>query len=899
MDEEYKPKREFLANKKFLVILWGSVFLLFVMLLNLLSHVPDLLQSSYLNQMINPGDGTDAADIQTKAVDGFFKVSLVGLFRLRNFIFPSLRYPILLIPYLAILAFIGWKVFWKAYNMRRAFESLNHGAKGTARFAKIEELVQDSVAVPVNGQDYEGQSGIPQIHLTKTAMHKYNPHVVPFTKIRETQARTMRMPRIAQSTAERALRVVKKAAGAESLQGDYRSFPDDDDFKWGVDLVDTENKNAAIDAGTQSGKTQIFTYRVLDYIMRASIKDSIIIPDVKGDMVRNTKAEFEAHGYDVKVLNLVTTEYSIAYNPLELVKQAYWKGDYDNAAKLANTFSFSLFHNPNAKEPMWEEASIALVNALILAVCMVCKKRDTPERVTMYTLSLMLNELGANPDENGDTALDRFFASMSPTEPAKLQYGTINFSQGITRSGIYTGTMGKLKDYLLSDVGKMTAQNDIDFKDLAFGDTPIALFIVYPDYDDSYGTLVATLISQAMYVLSKEATLSADSKLPRRVKVIGEEIANIAAIDGLSRYMNVGVGRGILVYLIFQSIAQLEDKYGKDVAKALLSACGYKYDVFADDKDDANYFSALLGKKTIIAPSRHGAPMDVDKSFGESQDSRDLMTPDELSRMMEGEWVVIRNKQRHSLDGTKIVPWPIHATLEDGTEMPFTYEYLRNRFYHPQTFEELANGKKSPHANIDLEDLQLKIEVRVTPPQVEGENPTTTILVDGQQMDLTSSEVEHVERHARFDAAARRAAGQEPRGQESESEPATNAPATSPSEPEDGHEESPEEAAKRKRAAFNDFLRGRLDTEVSFDDDDFRDPTVVYPIKEVLTQSQIKALEAIIQDTTSSEWRYYCEITSMQQLVNWINEHQGQEFYRRTQFVIKRFEEYKKEEGDK
>ncbi|MBM6453189.1 hypothetical protein, partial [Lacticaseibacillus paracasei] len=72
---------------------------------------------------------------------------------------------------------------------------------------------------------------------------------------------------------------------------------------------------------------------------------------------------------------------------LELVKQAYAAGDFDNAQMLCNTFSYSIFHNPNAKEPMWEQSSISLLNALILAVCKVCFDQHTPEKITMYTVT--------------------------------------------------------------------------------------------------------------------------------------------------------------------------------------------------------------------------------------------------------------------------------------------------------------------------------------------------------------------------------------------------------------------------------------------------------------------------------------------------------------------------------
>ncbi|MEA6710640.1 type IV secretory system conjugative DNA transfer family protein, partial [Salmonella enterica subsp. enterica serovar Virginia] len=126
-------------------------------------------------------------------------------------------------------------------------------------------------------------------------------------------------------------------------------------------------------------------------------------------MLKNTRKDFIKHGYDVHVLNVMNPYLSIGYNPLELIKEAYIKGDYAKAQMLCNTFSYSIFHNPNAKEPLWEESSIALVNALILAVCDINIKANTPEKITLYTVTVMLSELGSNPDEDGYTKLDHFF----------------------------------------------------------------------------------------------------------------------------------------------------------------------------------------------------------------------------------------------------------------------------------------------------------------------------------------------------------------------------------------------------------------------------------------------------------------------------------------------------------
>ncbi|TGA98606.1 type IV secretory system conjugative DNA transfer family protein [Sporolactobacillus shoreae] len=472
--------------------------------------------------------------------------------------------------------------------------------------------------------------------------------------------------------------------------------------------IETMNTHSVLDSSTQSGKTESFTYPFLDALMRAEIKDSVFITDIKGDILKNTRAEFVAHGYDVKVFNLLLPYQGIAYNPLELVRKAYMKGDYAKAQMLCNTLSYSLFHNPNAKDPMWEESSISLTNALILAVCGICKKIGHPECITMYTVTVMLNELGSNPDEDGMTDLDNFFSSLPVNDPAKLQYGTVQFSQGVTRSGIFTGTMAKLKNYAYDTIARMTSANDLNFEDMAYGEKPVALFIVYPDWDDSNYSLISTFLSQANAVLSEKATLSKDSCLPRRIHYVLEEAANIPAIEGLSRAMNVGLSRNILYHLVIQSRAQLEDKYGKELAAAIIGACGNRYFIMSDGEEDAEEFSKLLGTQTVVAPDRQGDPLAIDKVYSEREAPRPLLMPDELMTLQDGEWVLIRTKHRRNLKGRRIKPYPVFANVANGTQMLARHEYLMHRFNHPSTFEEMDLW--GAHKDIDLNKLVIDFQ---------------------------------------------------------------------------------------------------------------------------------------------------------------------------------------------
>lgn len=564
---------------------------------------------------------------------------------------PITRTPFFVV-YFGLIGIIGVIVGKKIYNMRIAYKDINLLTKGSEKFTTVEELKKQYKMVSLNDKEYEGKSGIPVATLTK-------------------------------------------------MNG-FGRWKKEEKFVF----IDTKNTNSLTLGGTQSGKTSLFSYPTLDLIMRAKEKDSVIVNDLKGDMLKNTKEEFERFGYDVYCLNLVDPTNGIHYNPLDLVKQAYMRGDTTKAQMLANSLSFSLYHNPNAKEPMWEEASISLLNALILAICEIGIQQDKTQVINMYAVTSMLEELGAYPDEKGNTALDKFFDQLPVTSVARKQYGTIKFSQGITRSGIFTGTMAKLKNYTYDAIAKLTLDSDFNLENLGYGDRPIALFIVYPDWNDSNYSIISTFLSQVNEVLAEKATLSSTG-LKRRVRYLLEEAANIPAIDGLSRSMNVGLQRNLVYHLIVQSYAQLDDKYGDKMSKAITGACGNQIYIMSDEYDDAEYFSKKIGDKTIIKADRHGDPMSTDKSYGENEEGRNLLTPNELRDLREGEWILDRTKMRRDLKGNKITPYPIFASIDTGTNMIFHYEYLMPRFNGKLNLSELKLNKKG-HNEINLVDYIVK-----------------------------------------------------------------------------------------------------------------------------------------------------------------------------------------------
>nr|WP_079529935.1 MULTISPECIES: type IV secretory system conjugative DNA transfer family protein [Halobacillus] len=256
--------------------------------------------------------------------------------------------------------------------------------------------------------------------------------------------------------------------------------------------IDPSSVNNLIIGTTRSGKGQTYVIPTIDAYSRAEDQPSLVINDPKGELFASSRKTLENRGYEVEVLNLMNPMQSMSFNLLELVKQSYQDGDYSTAQTLCETITHMLYHNPQAKEPMWDDSAKSLVNAMILAITEKSITEGTEEKITMYTVANMLSELGTQNevDENGQevNALDQYFQKLPQAHVAKEQYATSNFSKGNTRSSIFTTAMNGLTKFTMSETAKMTAKNSLDLKKVGFGQsikgrgTPFSkVYVTFPD----------------------------------------------------------------------------------------------------------------------------------------------------------------------------------------------------------------------------------------------------------------------------------------------------------------------------------------------------------------------------------------------------------------------------------
>lgn len=239
--------------------------------------------------------------------------------------------------------------------------------------------------------------------------------------------------------------------------------------------IDVDTVNTCILGVSRSGKGEIIITPMIDILSRAEEKSSMVLNDPKGELYAGAKDTLEARGYDVQVLNLQDPLQSMSYNPLELVKEAWLQGNEQEAGKLANSISFSLYNDPNAGEnSFFNEGAQNAVTAIILAIVEYCVENDCPEKITMYNVAEMLNELGTlyyKEDEQDFTeknALDEYFTNLPQGHVAKKRYGSTSFAGEKTRGSILSTANQGLQPFVDPLFARMTSKNSIDLKQVGF-----------------------------------------------------------------------------------------------------------------------------------------------------------------------------------------------------------------------------------------------------------------------------------------------------------------------------------------------------------------------------------------------------------------------------------------------
>lgn len=160
------------------------------------------------------------------------------------------------------------------------------------------------------------------------------------------------------------------------------------------------------------------------------------------------------------------------------------------------------------------------------------------------------------------------------------------------------------------------------------------LNILVPDEDKTYYSLITIIVGLLYRELVKLASSNEKKKLPVQIDWLLDEFANCPPLADIEAIVSVARSRGMRFQFFIQSLSQLDNVYGKEVAQIILDNCGLVY-LKTNTQETAEAISKRLGKKTIesnsISQSLNFNNYNGNQSVGLM--GRELLTPDEIKQL--------------------------------------------------------------------------------------------------------------------------------------------------------------------------------------------------------------------------------------------------------------------------
>lgn len=393
----------------------------------------------------------------------------------------------------------------------------------------------------------------------------------------------------------------------------------------GVSLDITSKKvnlNTVVVGGSGAGKTWRY---VKPNLMQGNT--SYVVLDPKGENLASTGNLLKAHGYEVRVLNLLDMEHSDHYNPFK-----YLTDDNSVQTMVTNIFKATSAEGGGGGDmKFWEDSAQALFSALVYYLWYF----TYPEDQTFANVMLLLREATVKEnDDNYKSPVDVMFDEVEEKYPGHIAikyWRSYKVGSGKTLKSIQATLASHLEKFNLSSLSELTSDDDMNLTDL--GQKKVALFALIPDMDTSFNFLVSVLYSQLFQQLEREADAEPTKHLQVPVHFLMDEFANVALPKDFDKILSVIRSRWISVSIILQNISQLKALY-KDSWESIIGNCDEFIYLGGNEQSTHEYVSKLLGKATIDHDThgrQHGSRGSYSTNYQDL--GRELMTSDEVGNL--------------------------------------------------------------------------------------------------------------------------------------------------------------------------------------------------------------------------------------------------------------------------
>lgn len=380
-----------------------------------------------------------------------------------------------------------------------------------------------------------------------------------------------------------------------------------------------------VDGSTGSGKTRYMLIPTIDLLTydgasRGSEPHTIVVTDVKGELLELTGDELARRGYEVLLLDAARPARGQRFNPLRQVLDLYSAGMPDEAEQAADGVAESLVPDDrDGAASHWVASARSLLSAVILLVCLDGSCPDGAR--TMGTVAAVACRGTEGEGDDPCAPLRSLLRSLPASHPARPRASQFLSSGGNELRSIVSTLKAAIRAYGSAPMAWLTSGSEVDPKRMLSRKT--ALFVRTMDEGSPYNALATVLLGQ----LWEAARLSAEAeggRLARPVTVVGDEWGNLPRVPCLPAVLSLGRSYGFYWIGAVQNLAQL-NRYGeRDGRPKVLANCGVKVALKLGEEEDRRYFTELVGKTTRhtrgTSSGRAGSGTSASTSYSERAD---------------------------------------------------------------------------------------------------------------------------------------------------------------------------------------------------------------------------------------------------------------------------------------
>ena len=405
-------------------------------------------------------------------------------------------------------------------------------------------------------------------------------------------------------------------------------------------------RGVAIIGGAGTGKT----FSAIDPMARSAADQGfpIVLYDFKYPEQSSRLAAYaKIRGYDIEVFAPGYAE-SCVCNILEMIRD---ENDSIAAGQLAKTVIANTTKASAKSDAYFEKAGEAFIEGVLLLTKAVPKilvsldpnrfadaNGQPNEAAWSYCDVVTTNSILALPDiakrlhqakEAGiiggwsGIPLDQ---TISVKDAEKTVAGIVSTAQNVFRGFIK-------RDFVPAFIGKSNIPERIEGKKLLiFG------------LDNINRDIISPILASVLHMKVRDNIYG---KVKRKDPLIClfDELKTIR-LPALTNWLNEGREMGFCGILGFQNISQLEETYGKEVARQIIGGCATKFIFNPQENESAKIFSDMLGETeityTTTSKSRSsGKSSSTSRSTSVNRQKKQLYEPAQFLRLIQGRAVIL------------------------------------------------------------------------------------------------------------------------------------------------------------------------------------------------------------------------------------------------------------------